>query len=51
MSERTFDVIVERDTEGWYVAEVPALRGCRTQARTMEELRVRVREAIAVCLE
>jgi predicted RNase H-like HicB family nuclease len=51
MSERTFDVIVERDADGWYVAEVPALRGCRTQARTLDELRVRVREAIALCLE
>jgi predicted RNase H-like HicB family nuclease len=48
---RTFDVIVERDSEGWYVAAVPALRGCRTQARSLDELRERVREAILLCLE
>lgn len=51
MAKRTFDVIVERDSEGWYVASVPALRGCHTQARTRHELTERVREAILLCLE
>jgi len=45
------EVIVERDSEGWYVATVPALRGCHTQARTLEELRERIREAILLALE
>ncbi|MEX2529874.1 MAG: type II toxin-antitoxin system HicB family antitoxin [Gemmatimonadota bacterium] len=49
--ERTFDVIVEKDSEGWYVASVPSLSGCHTQARTLEELRERVREAILLALE
>lgn len=48
---REYEVIVERDPEGWYVATVPALRGCHTQARTLEELRERVREAILLALE
>jgi predicted RNase H-like HicB family nuclease len=46
-----FDVIVERDAEGWYVGSVPALRGCHTQARSVEELLDRVREAAELCLE
>ncbi|WHZ17966.1 MAG: hypothetical protein OJF55_000115 [Rhodanobacteraceae bacterium] len=29
---KNFDVIVERDADGYYVASVPALRGCHTQA-------------------
>lgn len=48
---REYEVIVERDSDGWYVATVPALRGCHTQAQTLDELRERVREAILVCLE
>jgi predicted RNase H-like HicB family nuclease len=46
-----FDVIVERDAEGWYVGSVPALQGCHTQGRTVEELMEHVREAVEVCLE
>jgi predicted RNase H-like HicB family nuclease len=49
--KREFDVIIERDAEGYYVATVPALRGCHTQARSLDELIERVREAIALCLE
>lgn len=49
--KREYAVIVERDREGWYVASVPALKGCRTQARTMPELQERIREAIHLCLE
>jgi predicted RNase H-like HicB family nuclease len=49
--QRDFTVIVERDEEGYYVASVPALAGCHTQARSLDELVERVREAIAVCLE
>ena len=48
---RDFSVIIERDTEGYYVASVPALRGCHTQATSLDELMVRVREAIDLCLE
>ena len=49
--EREFDVVVERDGEGYYVASVPALRGCHTQARSLDDLLVRVQEAIELCLE
>lgn len=49
--QREFDVVIERDSEGYYVASVPALRGCHTQARSLDELMERVREAIGLCLE
>lgn len=48
---REFDVIVERDSEGYYVASVPSLHGCHTQARSLDELLARVREAIELCVE
>jgi predicted RNase H-like HicB family nuclease len=46
-----FDVIVERDSAGYFVASVPALRGCHTQAKSLDELMERIREAIELCLE
>lgn len=48
---RQFDVIVEKDSEGYFVASVPALAGCHTQAKSLDELMERIREAIELCLE
>ncbi len=48
---RAFSVIIERDSEGYYVASVPELRGCHTQAKSLDTLMKRVREAIELCLE
>jgi len=49
--DQQFDVVIEKDADGYYVASVPRLRGCHTQARSLDELLVRIREAIEVCLE
>jgi predicted RNase H-like HicB family nuclease len=46
-----FDVIIERDEEGYFVASVPALPGCHTQAKSLDVLMERIREAIELCLE
>jgi predicted RNase H-like HicB family nuclease len=48
--ERTWDVLIERDHEGWLVGSVPTLPGCHTQARSFDELLRRVEEAIRACL-
>jgi predicted RNase H-like HicB family nuclease len=48
---REFSVIIERDADGYFVASVPALRGCHTQATSLDELMARVREAVELCLE
>ena len=50
-SKRKFTVVIERDEEGYYVASVPALRGCHTQAKTLDTLMKRVREVIGLCNE
>lgn len=50
-SERKFTVVIERDEDGFYVASVPALRGCHTQAKTLDTLMKRVREVIELCIE
>jgi predicted RNase H-like HicB family nuclease len=49
-NQRKFTVVIERDEDGYYVATVPVLRGCHTQAKTLDTLMKRVREAIALCL-
>jgi predicted RNase H-like HicB family nuclease len=48
---KRFNVIIERDREGYYVASVPALRGCHSQAKSLDELISRIKEAIELCLE
>lgn len=48
---KSFNVIIERDSEGYYVATVPELRGCHTQAKSLDTLMKRIREAIELCLE
>ena len=48
---REFNVIIERDADGYFVASVPNLPGCHTQANSLDELTERITEAIALCLE
>lgn len=48
---RQFDVIVEKDSAGFFVASVPALPGCHSQAKSLDALMERIREAIELCLE
>jgi predicted RNase H-like HicB family nuclease len=48
---RNYHVVVERDAEGYYVASVPSLPGCHTQARSLDELSERIKEAITLYRE
>ncbi len=48
---RKFSVIIERDAEGYYVGTIPELRGCHSQARSLDDLMIRIREAAELCLE
>lgn len=48
---RNYKVVIERGEDGFFVARVPALPGCVTQAKTYEKLHARVKEAIELCLE
>ena len=48
---REFNVVIEKDADGWYVGSVPALPGCHSQAKSLDKLMVRIREAIELCLE
>ncbi len=49
-AKREFNVVVERDEAGFYVASVPELPGCHTQARSLDKLMERIREAVELYL-
>jgi len=49
--KREFDVVIERDSDGFFVASVPTLPGCHTQAKSLDKLHARIGEAIQLCLE
>ncbi len=46
-----FNVIIEKGEDGDYISEVVGLPGCHTQAKTIDELMERTKEAIELCLE
>lgn len=49
--KREFTVIIKKDENGYFVGTVPGLKGCHTQARSLDELMKRMKEAAFVCLE
>jgi len=49
--DREFNVIVERDEDDFFIASVPELQGCHTQAKSLDTLMERIKEAIELCLE
>ena len=49
--KREFTVIIEQDSEGFFVSEAPDLPGCHTQAKSMDTLLERTREAVSLCLK
>ncbi len=46
-----FNVVIERDADGFFVGSVPSLRGCHTQAKSLDVLMRRIQEAISLCLD
>lgn len=46
-----FQVVIEQDEDGFYVADVPALQGCYTQGKTFEEVLKNIREVISMWVQ
>lgn len=46
-----FNVLIEQDEDGIYVATVPELDGCYTQGNSLNQVLDRIKEAIEVCIE
>jgi predicted RNase H-like HicB family nuclease len=49
--KREFYVLIEQDEDGYFVGEVPQLRGCYSQGKTLDELMDNIREVIQMCLK
>lgn len=49
--KKDFNVIIEKDEDGFYIASVPTLKGCHTQAKSLDVLMERTEEVIELCLE
>ena len=48
---REFNVVIEKDADGYFVASIPNLKGCHTQAKSLDVLMERIQEAAELCLE
>ena len=44
-------VIIEKGQDGYLIGTVPAVRGCFTQGKGIDDLLANVREALELCLE
>lgn len=51
MKKRIFTVLIERDENGTFIAEVPDLKGCYTQGDSIAEVMRNIKEVIEMCLE
>ena len=48
---KEFYVVIEKDEDGFYVGEVPGLKGCYSQGKSIDELIHNMREVIELCIE
>ena len=46
-----FTVTIDRDEDGVWIAECPAIPGCVSQGESKEQALDNLKEAIALCLE
>ncbi len=46
-----FNITIERDEDGVWIAECPSIPGCFSQGDTKDEAVENIRDAIKVCLE
>lgn len=49
--KKEYNIIIEKDSEGYYIGYVPELRGCHSQAKSIDELLKRMEEVIELCVE
>ena len=48
---REFSVVIEKDEDGYFIGTVTQLKGCHSQAKSLDKLMERMEEAVSLCLE
>ena len=48
---REYTIVIEKGEDGYLVSDVLEIQGCHTQAKTLDELMKRTKEAIKLCLK
>jgi len=51
MELNKYTIIINKDEDGWFIADVPALIGCHTQGKTREEALENIKDVIKLCEE
>ena len=51
MPNQVFQIVIEQDEDGVFVAEVPGLRACYAQGDTYEEVLANIKDVLEMCLE
>ena len=51
MATRNYQVVIEQDEDGFFVAEVPGVRACYAQGKTFEEAIKNIKDVLEMCLE
>lgn len=46
-----FNIVIDRDEDGYWISECPAIPGCVSQGKTKDEAITNIMEAIHLCLE
>jgi predicted RNase H-like HicB family nuclease len=46
-----FNITLDRDEDGTWIAECPSIPGCVSQGSTKQEAVTNIKEAIVLCLE
>ena len=49
--KRHLPIVIEKDTDGFYVVECPVFDGCYSQGKTVDEAIKNIREVIEMVLE
>lgn len=49
--KKEYTILIEKDEDGYYVGSIPALPGCHSQAKSVDQLMERMEEAITLWLE